>query len=228
MSLSHGKFVIPLLVAIAAVLLSMFGRDLLEPPSDAAAPAASERIIDGVAFPGEIKAAGAKQLLIGGGTRSKWGFKVYALGIYSDPKLIKSLKKKYPGDASGTNLSKDFGEGKQARTLLLRFRRGVASADISEALGEALVDKIGEEKSSQFSQFVLDVVGSDRLEKGSEVYISCKGERLWSSLAEGKEALAIGVKGLCAAIFEVYLGSGPVSPQAKDGFEKGFADLTMS
>ena len=34
--------------------------------------------IDGLSFPTDIKTAGAKQILIGGGTRSKWGFKVYA------------------------------------------------------------------------------------------------------------------------------------------------------
>ena len=34
--------------------------------------------IDGLSFPTDIKSAGAKQMLIGGGTRSKWGFKVYA------------------------------------------------------------------------------------------------------------------------------------------------------
>ena len=36
--------------------------------------------IDGIAFPSSI----SKQTLIGGGTRFKWGFKVYGVGIYGE------------------------------------------------------------------------------------------------------------------------------------------------
>ena len=159
------------------------------------------------------------------------------MGIYGDQKLTKLLKKKYPtatGDSSSSitgssnNLSSDFSENKQAKTLLLRFHRSVASSDISHALGEALVDKVGEESSKEFSRFILGMVGSDRLEKGSELFITCKGEKLSASLTEGNDGSAISIKGLCSAIFMVYLGGSPVSPQAKEGFEKGFADLVVS
>ena len=33
-------------------------------------------------FPSDIKISNTKQTLIGGGLRSKWGFKVYSVGIY--------------------------------------------------------------------------------------------------------------------------------------------------
>jgi len=186
--------------------------------------------VDGILFPTELTLTTPKQslTLIGGGTRSKWGFKVYAVGVYGESKLIKTIKKK----SSPKDLNVDFSESKLAKTLLLKFRRGVASSDISQALGEALVNKIGQEKSSEFSTFILDTMGSDRLEKGSEISITCKGEKLWasSSSAEGNDtggSSSIDMKGLCSAIFMVYLGDNPVSQQAKEGFEKGFADLVI-
>ena len=53
--------------------------------------------VDGVVMPSQIKKSGTLQNFIGGGLRMKWGFKVYVVGIYSDPKGMTSLKKKYSG-----------------------------------------------------------------------------------------------------------------------------------
>ena len=153
----------------------------------------------------------------------------YPVGIYSDLKLIKSLKKKY-GDDSGSKinkqLSRDFSDSKSARTLLLRFHREVAASDIADALGDALINKVGKGTSNKFSTFVLDMVGGDKLTKGSDLYITCKSEKLWSSTT-GTDAKTISIKGLCSAIFDVYLGDSPVSQQAKEGFEQGFADMIV-
>lgn len=179
-------------------------------------------VIDDVVFPGDVKFAGSRQALIGGGIRTKWGVKVYSVGFYGDQKLLKSLKKK-----SGEDLARDFSESRMARTFLLSFRRKVASSDVAEALGEALVDKVGIETSDKFKSFILDAImkqGGDGFEKGSELYITCKGEKLSASLT-ADAADTIVIKGLCPAVFSVYLGSNPVSPSAKAGFEKGFAEL---
>ena len=169
----------------------------------------------GLAFPTDMKIAGSMQSLIGGGSRSKWGFRVYAVGIYGDSKLLKSLKKKYyvgkhsnslDADAS-SRLAHEFSHSEQARTLLLRFHRQVPASDMAEALGEALIDKIGKEQSDTFASFILGIVGrkGDMIKKGTDLYITCKG--------------------LCPSVFRVYLGEKPVSPQAKEGFEKGFDSI---
>jgi hypothetical protein len=187
--------------------------------------------VDGVVMPSNIKTSGTEQNLIGGGMRMKWGVKVYVVGIYSDLKVMSSLKKKYSGfqakDSNLSDLATDFATSKAARTVLLRFQRGVAASDISDALGEALKPKIGT-KTDEFKQFILDMVGSERLEKGSDIYITCKGEKLTASLTGGKDSSSISIKGLCPAIFEVYLGDKPVSPQAKKGFAEGVATLMAS
>ena len=113
--------------------------------------------VDGVPMPTAIKAAGTQQALIGGGMRMKWGFKVYVVGFYSHPNLVASLKKKYDASkgANLQNLASDFGRGKPARTVLLRFQRSVAASDISDALGEALKPKVGAETSDKFQKFIL-------------------------------------------------------------------------
>ncbi|KAL9181058.1 LOW QUALITY PROTEIN: hypothetical protein ACHAXT_009863 [Thalassiosira profunda] len=216
---------LPLLAAVAVVVLAAtLGPSFLP---DNAVSMSGSATIDGLTFPSTIKIAGTKQMLVGGGTRHKWSFKVYSLGIFGDKKLVKSLKKKYPDGGAG--VTRDFSESKQARTLLLRFQREVASKDVSEALGEALVDKVGKETSGQISAIHLWICkhGKAGFVKGSDLFITCKGEKLWASLTEGKDASTTSNKGLCSAVFQVYLGATPVSPQAKEGFVKGFADLTL-
>jgi len=197
-------------------------------------------------FPADIKISNTKQTLIGGGLRSKWGFKVYSVGIYSDVKLLNKLIKKYRDTISKKDLITDFTESKFTKTLLLKFHREVAANDMSDALGQALISKVGKEKSNKFSAFLLGIVDGDRLTKGSDLYITCKGDKLLASISNssgsGENGLSNNassetsdvqkfdyagknVKGLCMAIFEAYLGDTPVSQQAKEGFEQGFSDM---
>ena len=197
-------------------------------------------------FPADIKISNTKQTLIGGGLRSKWGFKVYSVGIYSDVKLVNKLIKKYRDTISKKDLITDFTESKSStKTLLLKFHREVAATDMSNALGEALISKVGKEKSNKFSSFLLGIVDGDRLTKGSDLNITCKNDKLLASISNsgsGDNGLSSNVssktsdvqkfyyagknvKGLCTAIFEAYLGENPVSQQAKEGFEQGFSDM---
>lgn len=216
-----SKILFPVLVVGIAIFAATIGLPSVFLANEAILMSEQSVDIDGMPFPSDVKIAGSKQSLIGGGTRSKWGFRVYAVGIYSDHKIVKSLRKKY-GDVVDAKLVRDFTESKQARTLLLRFHREVAASDMTDALGEALISRVGEDVSKVFSTFILDMVGGDRLKVGSSLYITCKGEKLLASLSEGKSTDTISIKGLCSAIFSIYLGESPVSPQAKEGFEKGF------
>jgi hypothetical protein len=238
-----SKFIVPLLAAIFACLVAKYFAVFFDvsPPSSGGSSIilTSKRSmnIDGLNFPTDIKILGSMQSLIGGGSRSKWGFRVYAVGIYSNPKLTNHLKNVYLGGGGGSKnsmdantsskLSRDFSESHLARTLLLRFHRQVTASDMADALGEALVEKLGKIKSDAFSSFILGIVGKvgGVLEKGADMFITCKGEKLKVTLAEGKHVDRIVMRGLCPAVFQVYLGDKPVSPQAKEGFEKGFASL---
>ena len=226
-------------LSVASIALAMwfgtnFDGGLFSSSSSSSSSLSS--LIDGMDFPDTIKINGATQSLVGGGTRTKWSFKVYTVGIYSEVKIVQSLKKKYNepmnnnGDKVNKMLTRDFSEsGGGAKTLLLQFRREVSAPDMVEALSDALVTKIGKDKSTKFSQFILNMA-PDRLTKGTNFYISCKGEKLLSSLNNNnskESSSSISIKGLCTAIFDVYLGNNPVSQAAKDGFEQGFADMNV-
>lgn len=226
--MGSSKLLLPLLgVAIGFIAVTL-GPDFFAAFNESTFTIGEESAnIDGMTFPKDIKIAGSKQSLIGGGTRSKWGFRVYTVGFFGDSKLIKTLTKKYTGDNIVVSTN-DFTESKLARTMLLRFQREVASSEVSDSLGEALIDKVGKETSNTYSSFILDMIGGDKLEKGSDMFITCKGEKLWASLTEGKDASTISIKGLCSVILKMYLGDSPVSPQVKEGFEKNFADLLSS
>ena len=235
---NHTFYILKVLSVAIIALAMWFGTNfdggLFSSSSSSSSSLSS--LIDGMDFPDTIKINGATQSLVGGGTRTKWSFKVYTVGIYSEVKIIQSLKKKYHeatnNDGVVMQLTRDFSDSKLggAKTLLLQFRREVSAPDMVEALSDALVTKIGKVKSTKFSEFILNMA-PDRLIKGTNFYISCKGEKLISSLNNNnnskESSSSISIKGLCTAIFDVYLGNNPVSQAAKDGFEQGFADMNV-
>ena len=45
--------------------------------------------------------------------------------------------------------------------------------------------RLGDTASESFQAFILDVVGGDRIQKGSDLFITCKGEKLWASTTGG-------------------------------------------
>ena len=167
--------------------------------------------------------------------------------MISDIKLVNKLIKKYRDTISKKDLITDFTESKSStKTLLLKFHREVAATDMSNALGEVLITKVGKEKSNKFSSFLLEIVDGDRLTKGSDLYITCKNDKLLATISNSDSGgnnvvnsnassdisdvqkfdyAGKNVKGLCTAIFEAYLGDTPVSQQAKEGFEQGFSDM---
>ena len=223
--MTSSKLLLPAVAIAVAVLATIIGPKYF--PISSGSPT---HTIDGISFPSTINIA-STQSFIGGGTRFKWGFKVYAVGIYGENKTIKSLAKRYANLSTEKllktkSLYSDFSDNKAGKTLLLRFHREVGASDVAEALSEALKPRLGDEKSNVFQSFILDMISGDRVAKGSDIYISCKGEKLWAStMGKAIGASTIGLKGLCPAIFMVYLGDRPVSPQAKDGFAKGFETL---
>ena len=82
-----GVAVVAIIAAIIMGPTAFLGGDVDISGSD------NNLTVDGVAMPTQIKTTGTLQNFIGGGLRMKWGFKVYVVGIYSDPKVMTSLKK---------------------------------------------------------------------------------------------------------------------------------------
>lgn len=151
---------------------------------------------------------------------------MYAVGIYGERKITKSLTKKYSGMSvekllKTNSLFSDFSENKAGKTLLLKFHREVGASDVADALGEALKPKLGGEKVGTFQTFILHMIGADKVAKGSDIYITCKGEKLWASTNGKTSGSSMNMRGLCPAVFMVYIGDRPVSQQAKEGFVHG-------
>ena len=140
---------------------------------------------------------------------------MYAVGFFAERKTIKALQRKHSKGKVESSFARDFAEHRSTKSLLLRFHRGVSSGDVSDALGEALVSNVGKESAKKFQDFLLNML-DDRVEKGADIYFVS---------TNGKDSSAINIKGLSSAIFNIYLGSKPVSPQVKEGFEKAFAEL---
>ena len=148
---------------------------------------------------------------------------MYAVGFFAERKTIKELQRKHSKGKIESRFARDFAEHRSTKSLLLRFHRNVSSEDVSDALGEALVPNVGEEKAKQFQDFLLSML-NDRVEKGSDIYITCRGDKVFVS-TNGKDSSSINMKGLASAIFTIYLGPKPVSQPVKEGFEKAFAKL---
>jgi hypothetical protein len=93
----------------------------------------------------------------------------------------------------------------------------------SQALRDTLKQKVDAKGVYRFEGLLTDVLG-ESVPKDSQLYLTCKGEALHVSTTE-TTGPQISVKGLCPALFGVYLGKSPVAPPIKSGVATGFAKL---
>ena len=199
--------------------------------TDTSADAGGFISIDGLQFPSTVKMAGSSQTLAGGGTRIKFGVvKVYAVGVYLDAAGSKTALKSYYGMESSVLLSKSgfvraIVDGKFGKTLLMKFHRSVSSGTIADALRDSMAPRLSAAVLAKFRSMLATVLSaSSDLPKGSELYFSCRGDTLHLASGTPKGAATLAEKTVCTALFDVYLGTAPVSPAAKEGFVQGFAE----
>eukprot|EP00316_Scyphosphaera_apsteinii_P009092 CAMPEP_0119335536 /NCGR_PEP_ID=MMETSP1333-20130426/89796_1 /TAXON_ID=418940 /ORGANISM="Scyphosphaera apsteinii, Strain RCC1455" /LENGTH=253 /DNA_ID=CAMNT_0007346109 /DNA_START=23 /DNA_END=784 /DNA_ORIENTATION=+ len=186
-------------------------------------------LIDGLDFAPSIKMSGISQQLIGGGTRLKYNVvKIYAVGVYMDAAGAKRALKPYLGLAAGA-LQKQAGfykaviEARFAKALLLYFHRSVGSSAVVDALRDSLAPRLKAPSLAKFREVLQQMLG-DSVPKGSQLFFSCRGDNLHMSVSSSSSPLLMQDKTICAALFDVYLGSSPISMQAKEGFTLGFAE----
>jgi len=185
--------------------------------------------IDGIPFADTISMAGSSMQFSGGGTRFKFGVaKVYALALYVDTRAAASALKPYAG-VKASKLQKDesfYGKivnGRFPRSMLLTFHRTVDADAIANALRDALSKKLPAKVVSDF-QAALGKVTGNSIAVGSTLSFTCAGDVL--SIGTGEKAPAtakLSQKQVCPALFSVWLGKPPVSPQTKDGIAAGFS-----
>jgi hypothetical protein len=76
---------------------------------------------------------------------------------------------------------------------------------------------------SKFESLLTGVLGGS-VPKDSQLFLTCKGDSLHVSITESTGP-HVSAKGLCPALFDVYLGKSPISQPIKSGVAAGFAKL---
>ena len=179
-----------------------------------------------VKFPIELQAPSGAQALAGTGVRTRTFLKVkvYAFGLYVDAAGARTALAAWRGK-SAADLARDQSlynellKGSLPMTLRLVMTRDVGADQMSEAFNEVLGPRVaqaeqrgmpgGAEALTRFRGFF-----SDRLTKGTELVFSRNGNTLKVSIG-GKDAGEIDNGALAWALFDVYLGDKPISPDGK-------------
>lgn len=223
---NSAAFPSPLLAAALAALAAFLGPGLLVP----SAPHFGQetRDLDGTPFPKSIVAGGSRkrQALLGGAS-VRDGPRAYGLGIYLEEDLLQWGKKWHPEvkEIVGDRLeAQAFCSARNAKTLFLKFHRGVSTSTVAEGLASRIVGRVGEDRAARFEDFLADAVATDRLEEGSELLLTCHGEDLFASTDGREDAPTYVSRAVCPALFHAYLGSRAVSPEARDSVQRGFED----
>ncbi len=194
----------------------------------------------GVTFPVELQApGGGAQVLTGTGvrTRTVLSVKVYAFGLYVDPAGAKSDLAAFAGKTA-KDLERDetfYGrllERHFPMSLRLVMTRDVDGKTMSEAFDGALRPRVvraateknmpgGEQALDQFRGFF----STEKLTKDSELVFSCSTEGRLATSIRGAASPEIDSPALCWALFDVYLGPNPISPNGKRSVIGNFPTL---
>lgn len=196
----------------------------------AALPLSAQTYTDpatGVVFPTELTVGGATRALTGTGvrTRTVLKVKVYAFGLYVDAAGAKAALASYAGK-SAADLQGDAGfyakllERQFPMTMRLVMTRTVGGETMAEAFDEALRPRVvaaagrnmpgGEAALDRFRGFF-----GESVDKGTEMMFSCTPEGTFATSIAGQQKQDLSSPALCWALFDVYLGATPISPDGK-------------
>ncbi len=148
--------------------------------------------------------------LLGIGVRSKFMFKVYAIGLYAADSALSGPLAAHKGKTTSPEFYKDLIWGDFPKQVVLKFTRGLGQGKIQEAMREALAgaDKA---KTDQFVSYFPEV------KEGQECVIAwAPGGTLEVTMA-GQAKPAIADKDFTAAVFGIWLREKPIQEDVKAG-----------
>ena len=214
------------LVAVATVAIS----------SPAQAPTIEPH--SGISFPASLTPPGGstEQWLTGAGIREVTVFivtvQVYAFGLYVDRQAARATLAGY-ASRPAESLMEDAAFYRRlldlefAMSLRLVLARDIAGADIGKAFDEALRPRLaraGTAAARALQQF-RGYFEVGQLATGTEIIFSCSPEgRLVTALA-GTPHRSLDSRPLCEALFDVYLGTKPISESGRRTVIAGFPEL---
>jgi hypothetical protein len=189
-----------------------------------------------VKFPTEIQAAAGPQVLGGAGvrTRTMLKVKVYAFGLYVDQAGARTALAAWRGK-SAADLARDqtlydeLLKGAFPMTLRLVMTRDVGADQMAEAFGEALGPRVAQAEQNGMTggaEALTRFRGlfSDKLTSGTELVFARSGSTLMVTIG-GKPAGEIDNAALAWALYDVYLGTKPISGDGKKAVVSRLPDL---
>lgn len=195
----------------------------------------------GLEFPAQVEEGGLEKQLAGLGVRNKKLFglknlKIYAFGVYANPKsLYQTLLGKY-GSTLPSNLKDDssffndvLNQDTQLAVRLTIYYKGLKIGQVRSAFEESLGSKIlklsGKPQKDLLSSFTKLFKDDFKLERGTVIEISRLPQQVLVTKIGGNEVGRVKSPLLCRAFFELYLGDEPFDKQAKESARTNFAEL---
>jgi hypothetical protein len=186
----------------------------------------------GIQFKDALSPAGAagSLSLLGVGVRTKTFLKVkvYAAGLYADTSALKAVLTPYRGKPAG-DLAKDaevrklmLGDGFE-KSIRLVMARDVDGEDMAEAFSESVEPRVARQGAAAVRALATfkGYFKMDEVKEGSDLIFTWgKGGKLTTAIA-GRTMGTIDSEPFCRALYEVFLGSGAVSPALKSSVYKG-------
>lgn len=142
------------------------------------------------------------QALLGVGVRKKWGFKVYAIGLYAEKDRAKAIKHAdYRGVVAG----------QFKKTIEIRMQRAVSASKIRDAFEDALEESCA--GVPEYQRFLGYFQGE--LNKGTVILLRTSGPTLEVSI-DGVAKPALTSPKLTGALLNVWLGPKPIDDDLKE------------
>jgi hypothetical protein len=179
-----------------------------------------------VAFPTELQTPVGVHLLTGTGVRTRTIFnvKVYTFGLYVDGDGARTGLARWRGKsaadlANDASLYDELLKGSFPMTMRLVMARDVGAGQMVEAFDGALAPRVahaaqrgmpgGSEALARFRALF-----TSQLKNGTELLFTWAGNKLLVSIG-GRQVGEIDSRALSWALFDVYLGQKPISPEGK-------------
>ena len=158
----------------------------------------------------KFAAKSSEMSLLGMGVRTKWMFKVYAIGLYVSDSALSGSLAVHKGKTTSPEFYKDLIWLDSPKQVVLKFTRDLGQSKIQEAMREALVgaDKA---KTDQFVSYFPEV------KEGQECVLSWAQGGTLEVLMAGQAKPAIADKDFAAAVFGIWLRPNPIQDDIKAG-----------
>jgi hypothetical protein len=170
--------------------------------------AAAALEVAGVSFPPTVQAGGKTLTLNGAGVRTRFFFKVYAIGLYLE----------HPGTDASAILAAD-----QARRAELHMLRTVSGAEMGDAIATAVNANAGGAASQlkpRVDQLKNMFLSANQGEVITLTYIPGTGTVVG---ARGRDVGTIQGKDFADALFGAWIGTAPVDDSLKQALLAGAA-----